>query len=60
MTPEQIAEMQDTLTAYGEFLGGFRRNLVEQHGFSSEIAEQLVLEAMRGAKNATKPSDELE
>lgn len=46
MRSEDIAKMMDAVTAYGELLGGMRKQLMAQ-GFSEEIAEQMVLEILR-------------
>jgi hypothetical protein len=48
MNSEEIARMIDAVTQYGEFMGGLRKQLVAQ-GFSEEVAEQLVLEAIKKA-----------
>jgi len=46
MKSEDIAKMMDAIQAYGELLGGMKKQLVAQ-GFSEEIAEQMVLEILR-------------
>lgn len=48
MTPDEISRMIEAVTQYGEFMGGLRKQLIAQ-GFSEEMAEQLVLEALRKA-----------
>lgn len=48
MNSDEISKMIEAVTQYGEFMGGLRKQLIAQ-GFSEEMAEQLVLEALRKA-----------
>jgi polyhydroxyalkanoate synthesis regulator phasin len=49
-TKENLAKMMDDIAVYGEMMGGLRRQLVEQHGFADDIAQQMILEMLRQAK----------
>ena len=46
MKPTDIANMMDAIQAYGEMLGGMKKQIMSQ-GFSEEIAEQMVLEILK-------------
>jgi len=46
MKPEEIAKMMDAVTAYGELLGGMKKQFISQ-GFAEDIAEAMVLEILK-------------
>lgn len=53
MTVEQLNEMLDAVKAYGELLGGLRKQFISQ-GFSAEVAEQMALEILKAQNKGSK------
>jgi len=50
-TSEQIHAMMDNMRLFAESLGGLRRQLIEEQGFSHEAADSIVVLAIRNASN---------
>lgn len=58
MTPDEIYSAMDGIKVYAEFLGGIRRQLVEEQGFEESIAQALVLEMIRASYRPTAQEGE--
>lgn len=50
MTPKELEALFETTTQYTEALVGFRNQLMN-HGFSAEVAEQIVLTSLQNKKD---------
>jgi hypothetical protein len=48
LNTEQLNLLMDAVSAYGELMGGLRKQFIAQ-GFSEEIAELMALEVLKKA-----------
>ena len=45
--PDELFKLMDGMRLYAEAVGGLRKQLIEEHGFAPDIADSIVLQAIR-------------